>query len=153
MTSVAPGVETANASTNSRLVCDVAGNCATAGPIAGTKIDLKAPVINVTTPADGATYPLNGSIVAAYACVDGGSGTETCAGTVANGTPIDTTAAGTRTFVVTATDASGNVDQTPALRQWTVDSSTPDTTPPTVNLTAPAAGTAVAGTVTLTMPV
>ena len=108
VTSVAAGVETANASTDSRVVCDVAGNCATAGPIAGNKIDLKAPVIHVTAPANGATYPLNGSIAAAYACIDGGSGTETCAGTVANGTPIDTTVAGTRTFVVTTADASGN---------------------------------------------
>ena len=58
-TSVANGVETANASTDSRVVCDVAGNCATAGPIAGNKIDRKAPVITLVTPADGATYKFN----------------------------------------------------------------------------------------------
>lgn len=107
-TSVGAGVETANALTNSRTVCDVAGNCATAGPIGGNKIDLKAPVIAIATPANGGTYPLNESIPAAYTCTDGGSGSTTCAGPVANGTPIDTTSTGTRTFVVSASDAVGN---------------------------------------------
>ena len=41
ITSVAAGVENANASTDSRVVCDVAGNCTTAGPIGGNKIDRK----------------------------------------------------------------------------------------------------------------
>ena len=58
VTSVGAGIETANASTDSRVVCDVEGNCATAGPIAGNKIDRKAPSITVTTPANGAVYPL-----------------------------------------------------------------------------------------------
>jgi hypothetical protein len=42
-TAVAAGEETADALTDSRQICDVAGNCATAGPIGGNKIDLKAP--------------------------------------------------------------------------------------------------------------
>jgi endonuclease G, mitochondrial len=108
MTSVDPGVENADASTNSRVVCDVEGNCATAGPIAGNKIDRKAPVITVTTPAEGATYPLNDSVAAAYTCVDGGSGTTSCTGSAANGAPIDTSTTGTKTFVVVSTDAVGN---------------------------------------------
>ena len=52
-TSVAAGAENANASTSSRVVCDVAGNCATA-EISGNKIDRKGPVITVTTPSSGA---------------------------------------------------------------------------------------------------
>jgi large repetitive protein len=48
------------------------------------------------------------------------------------------------TFSVTATDAAGNTDPTPATRVWTVN--VPDTTPPTVSLTAPAAGARVTGT-------
>jgi hypothetical protein len=47
-TTVAAGTETANASTGSRSVCDAVGNCATAGPIAGNKIDKKAPVTTAT---------------------------------------------------------------------------------------------------------
>ena len=46
VTSVGAGIETANASTDSRVVCDLEGNCATAGPIAGNKIDRKAPSIS-----------------------------------------------------------------------------------------------------------
>ncbi len=108
VTSVVAGVETVNASTNSRIVCDGAGNCATAGPFDGNKIDRRAPVITLATPANGATYPLNESFPAAYTCVDGGAGTTACTGPVANGAPIDTSSTGIRTFVVTAADAAGN---------------------------------------------
>ena len=108
VTSVGAGVETANASTDSRVVCDVEGNCATAGPIAGNKIDRKGPVILVTTPANGAAYPLNEAVAAAYSCFDGGAGTTSCSGPVVNGTSIDPSSIGTRTFVVNAADAVGN---------------------------------------------
>jgi hypothetical protein len=108
VTSVGEGIETANASTHSRAVCDAAGNCATAGPTAGNKIDRKAPVISVTRPAGGAVYPLNEAVAAAYACSDGGAGTTSCTGPVVNGTPIDTSSIGTKTFVVNAADALGH---------------------------------------------
>ena len=75
VTSVGAGIETANASTDSRVVCDVEGNCATAGPIAGNRIDRKAPSITVTTPAGGAVYPLNENVAADYGCADGRVGT------------------------------------------------------------------------------
>ena len=42
-TSVPAGVETANAMTNSANVCDGVGNCASAGPVGGHKVDRKAP--------------------------------------------------------------------------------------------------------------
>ena len=108
VTSVGAGFETANASTDSRVVCDVEGNCATAGPIAGNKIDRKAPSIAVTTPANGAVYPLNENVPADYQCADGGSGPSSCAGSVADGAPIDTSTTGSKTFVVNASDAVGN---------------------------------------------
>jgi endonuclease G len=108
VTSVGAGTETANGSTDSRVVCDVEGNCATAGPIAGNKIDRKAPSIAVTTPANGAVYPLHENIPADYACADGGSGPSSCAGTVADGAPINTSTTGSKTFVVNASDAVGN---------------------------------------------
>lgn len=57
---------------------------------------------------------------------------------------------GPYTFRVRATDASNNTDGTPAQQSWTVDSASPDTTPPTVSLTAPSAGAEVGGQVSLT---
>jgi endonuclease G len=105
--SVPAGVETANASTGSRIVCDVAGNCASAGPIAGNMIDRKAPVITITTPS-AQTYLVGQSVIASYTCIDLGSGTNTCSGPVASGQPINTSAPGTSAFTVTASDAAGN---------------------------------------------
>lgn len=108
ITSVAPGNESINTSTDSRLVCDALGNCATAGPIAGNMIDRKAPAITITTPASGASYQLNSVVTASFSCVDSGAGSGTCVGTVANGAAVNTASAGAKTFVVTATDAVGN---------------------------------------------
>jgi hypothetical protein len=74
-TSVPAGVEDANAQTGSRQVCDLAGNCATAGPIGPIKIDRKAPSLslppNLTLDATGPA-----GAVAAYSlsASDGGSG-------------------------------------------------------------------------------
>src|SRR5207247_6118375 len=53
VTNVPAGTEDANASTNSHQVCDNAGNCSTAGPIAGNKVDKKPPTVSCTSPAGG----------------------------------------------------------------------------------------------------
>jgi hypothetical protein len=90
------------------MVCDNAGNCATAGPIGGNKIDRKKPVISLITPADGATYKFNHATIAEYSCGDGGSGPATCSGSVPNGAAIDTSTKGVKTFTVVATDGVGN---------------------------------------------
>ena len=108
VTSVGAGIETNNASTGSRAVCDVAGNCMTAGPIAGNKIDRKGPGITLTTPANGAVYQQFQAVNGSYTCSDGGSGLATCAGTVPNLSYINTLTLGSKTFVVNATDATGN---------------------------------------------
>src|SRR5262249_33083646 len=84
------------------------GNCTTAG-VTGNKIDRRAPAIVVTTPANGAVYQWNQVVNAAYTCSDGGSGPFGCAGTVANLSPIDTSSPGSKSFVVNATDAVGNM--------------------------------------------
>jgi hypothetical protein len=107
-TSVAPGTENANAATGSRSVCDVAGNCKSAGPIGGNKIDRKGPAISITAPPNGAVYELNQAVSALYGCSDTGSGSSTCAGPVASSSPINTSTLGVKTFVVNATDAVGN---------------------------------------------
>jgi endonuclease G len=106
-TSVPAGVETANAGTGSRIVCDVAGNCASAGPIAGNMIDRKAPVIAITAPS-AQIYLVGQSVIASYTCIDLGSGANTCSGPVASGQAIATSAPGAGVFTVTVSDAAGN---------------------------------------------
>jgi hypothetical protein len=107
MTGVGAGTETANAGTTTNAICDNAGNCATAGPITGNKVDRKAPAINITTPT-AASYVLNQSVTVNFNCTDGGSGVATCIGTSADGSTLDTESAGSKTFTVTATDNVGN---------------------------------------------
>jgi hypothetical protein len=106
-TSVPTGTEFSNASTNSRQVCDQAGNCATAGPVAGNMVDKKSPAISITAPANAA-YLLNQAAAAGYSCSDGGSGVLSCAGPVASGANFDTASVGGKTFTVNASDNVAN---------------------------------------------
>ncbi len=108
-TSVPAGTETSNAATGTRAVCDVAGNCATAGPVTGNKVDKKPPTISVSSPTAGGSYLLNQAVNANYTCTDAGSGVATCTGTVASGSPVGTALVGSKTFTVNATDNVGNV--------------------------------------------
>jgi len=73
-------------------------------------VDVTAPEITITTPADGAAYLLNQVVSADYVCQDeaGGSGLASCDGSVPNGDPIDTTTVGAKTFTVDAEDNAGN---------------------------------------------
>jgi beta-propeller repeat-containing protein len=107
LTSVAAQTENANASTGSRRVCDVAGNCATADPIAGNMVDKKAPSITITSPTS-ATYLLGASEIADYKCADAGSGVTNCSGPVPSGSGIDTATVGAKPFSVSASDLVGN---------------------------------------------
>jgi hypothetical protein len=110
-TSVPAGTETSNAPTGTRSICDVAGNCTPAGPIAGNMVDKKPPAINIAGPINGAAYTANQKVKAGYACTDLGSGVVTCTGTVPSGANIDTSPNGTsttKTFAVKATDAVNN---------------------------------------------
>jgi N-acetylneuraminic acid mutarotase len=107
-TNAQEGTETASAATNSRQICDVAGNCTAAGPIAGNKVDKKPPTIAIGLPMAGATYRLRAKVGASYTCSDGGSGTTSCSGPLANGALLDTSSVGTYTFTVTAIDTVGN---------------------------------------------
>jgi len=105
-TGVADGDETANAATGVRNVCDVAGNCVDAGPVAHNRIDKKAPAIAIDAPAG--PYVFGQSVAADYSCTDGGSGLASCVGTVANGANVDTASVGSKTFAVTSADALGH---------------------------------------------
>ncbi|HEU4892653.1 MAG TPA: SBBP repeat-containing protein [Vicinamibacterales bacterium] len=109
VTSVPAGVETASAASDSRTICDVAGNCATGGPVSGNKVDRQAPSISIFAPEAGATYALEQRVNALYRCFDSfGSGVQDCAGPVAAGGLVDTLIAGARQFTVNAADAVGN---------------------------------------------
>jgi probable HAF family extracellular repeat protein len=108
-TSVPAGTETADAPTDSREVCDAAGNCATAGPVGGNKVDKKAPVISITTAPSGDEYELGDDVTVSYDCLDGGSGTAACSGPVASGGKLDTASVGQHTFTVETKDEVGNV--------------------------------------------
>ncbi len=106
-TSVPAGTETATAFTGTRLICDNAGNCSTAGPIGPIMVDKKPPQITITAPAATA-YVLNQAVASNYGCTDGGSGLATCAGPAASGANFSTAAVGSQTFTVNASDAVGN---------------------------------------------
>jgi len=117
--SVAAGIETNNASTGSHAVCDAAGNCAVAGPVAGNKVDKKAPTITIISPVIG-PYLLNQAVIVSYNCSDGGSGVQNCSGSAANGEHLDTSTAGNHGFTVNATDNVGNTS-TPPVVTYTVN--------------------------------
>ena len=70
--------------------------------------DLLPPTISLTSPTNGEQVITGSTVDAAYSCADsGGSGLASCTGTVANGSPISTTA-GYHTFTVAAKDNRGN---------------------------------------------
>ncbi len=120
ITSVAAGEEQTNAFTGSRQVCDVVGNCATAGPIGGNMIDPKAPQVTpppnqtaVQTAPGGAivNYPAaviteSGSGLASSGCVPASGSLFPVGVTTATCTALDVVGnVGTATFTVTVTPA------------------------------------------------
>jgi Tol biopolymer transport system component len=104
-TSVASGSETADATTDTHNVCDAAGNCSTAGPIGGNRVDRRAPSITISAPVDGAVYQLGATVSAVYSCDDDGSGVASCAGPAGR---LDTTTVGYHQLTITTADAVGN---------------------------------------------
>lgn len=107
-THVAVGEETDSAQTDSHEVCDIAGACATAGPIGPIKVDRKPPSVVLTAPADGQQVVRGTPLIASFSCSDGGSGVAACGGTRPSGDALDTSTAGTFAFSVTGTDTAGN---------------------------------------------
>ncbi len=73
-------------------------------------LDKTAPSIAISVPTDGAVYTYNEGVAAGYTCADDGSGiaADSCTGTVANGSQLDTSIVGKHAFTVTATDNAGN---------------------------------------------
>jgi len=120
-TSVLVGTETSDALTGSRQVCDAAGNCATAGPIGGNKVDKKAPEISISASPSGKEYELGDDVTVSYGCLDGGSGTASCSGPVASGGKLDTSSLGQHTFTVESKDEAGNADSESIIYQVIYD--------------------------------
>ncbi len=82
-----------------------------------TIVDTTPPTISLDQPANGLLFKIGDVLNSQYACADESS-LSSCTGTKATATPIDTDTAGKKTFLVTATDAGGNVAQT--LTSYTV---------------------------------
>ncbi|MBI2216471.1 MAG: right-handed parallel beta-helix repeat-containing protein, partial [Candidatus Rokubacteria bacterium] len=132
----------------------------TAGAPAPPPADTTPPTVSLTAPAAGATVSGtvtltatatdNVGVTSVQFTVDGvnaGAADTTAPYSVAWNTTTVTN--GTHTLAAVARDAAGNTRTATAVTV-TVSNATADTTPPTVALTAPAAGSTVSGTVTLT---
>jgi hypothetical protein len=116
------------------VVALVAGGVVVATPAAAETVP---PSVNISSPPAGnPVYSRNQAVTAQYACFDnpGGSGIDTCAGTVPSGSPINTSTYGQFNLTVTATDNDGN--QTVVQRPYQVR----DLTAPNVTITTPALG-------------
>jgi hypothetical protein len=85
---------------------DNAGDSAQA-TFSNIQIDKTPPTVSITTPASGAFYTQGQVVNAAFSCGDALSGPASCVGTVASGSPIDTSN-GPHSFTVTAQDQAGN---------------------------------------------
>jgi hypothetical protein len=92
--------------TNEADLTDVAGNQATQS--SSVALDNTGPTISITTLTDGATYLINQQVKADFGCTDSGSGIASCTGTVAKGSPINTTTVGSHSFTVNASDNLAN---------------------------------------------
>ena len=108
-TAVPTGSEDANASTNSRQVCDNAGNCVTAGPVGPFKIDLSAPTITLAQTTVGAISP-SGAPASAF-------GATASDGVYDPNPPVacspDPVAIGDTVLTCSATDQAGNATTQP----------------------------------------
>lgn len=97
---------------NTGSCTDKAGNT-NAGPVtvSGINIDKTAPVVVITTPANGATYTFGAVVNANWSVSDALSGIDgsLTTSTTANGAAISTTPISAKTYTVSATDLAGNV--------------------------------------------
>jgi hypothetical protein len=75
-----------------------------------TIVDTTPPTVALTTPANGAVYLTGDHVIASFSCTDDHAAS-TCIGSGADGSALETSTTGIKSFVVTATDAAGNVAQ------------------------------------------
>ncbi len=87
------------------------------------------PVINIAAPAGGGSYSLGQSVLASYSCTAQGiASVVKCAGSVANGAPIDTGSLGEHSFTVKAEDNAGGTSSQTV--NYTIVSSPSNPQPP-----------------------
>ena len=100
--------------------------------------DVIPPTASITTPVDGASYPLRAELYARFSCDDGpgGSGIVGCIGTYPDGYPLPTDQLGTYTFQVDAYDGAINHSRTTVIYRIV------DTTSPEIRIDSPAEGAA-----------
>ena len=74
-------------------------------------IDTGSPQIVIASPVAGSQVVQGQALTADYSCLDAGAGVApaSCTGTVANGAAINTSAVGSKSFTVNATDRLGNM--------------------------------------------
>ena len=88
-------------------------------------LDVTAPTVTITTPADGSIVNQGQIVVADYSCADDQPpNPPTCEGPVDDDRAIDTSTPGPHPFAVTATDAAGN--DTTVTHTYVVASRRPD---------------------------
>jgi sugar lactone lactonase YvrE len=120
------------------VVTDLAGNTATFASVP-RNIDKAAPIVTLTTPANGANYGFYQDVIGDFSCQD--LSLLSCVGNTANGEAVNTRTAGARTFKVTGKDLA--LFSSAVTNSFTVDSSfnftgflAPSSEPPTLNLVA-----------------
>jgi Ca2+-binding RTX toxin-like protein len=98
--------------------------------------DVTKPTVMISSPAAGALFDQHHVVEADFSCVDesGGSGVDTCVGSVADGQPLETSELGEHELSVTVTDHAGN--SRTVTQTYTVG----DVTEPTVTITSPPEG-------------
>ena len=97
---------------------DAAGNQSMLATASAISIDKSSPAITVVTPAAGAVYNLNQTVVVSYSCNDALSGIVNCLGPIASGQLLDTSkTAQNGEFTVNATDRAGNTSKLTIITQ------------------------------------
>jgi hypothetical protein len=88
--------------------------------------DRLPPVITITTPANGASYLLNQSVLANWSVTDEGSGVASSSGTVPSGSAINISTVGSHSFTVSGTDNAGNSASETVIYSVVYSSPNPD---------------------------
>ncbi|HUF05600.1 MAG TPA: LamG-like jellyroll fold domain-containing protein [Aridibacter sp.] len=89
------------------FTCIATSSGGTATESVTIKRDSTEPVITVNSPTDG-SYLLNQAANVSFSCSDAMSGVASCSGTAADGSVLDTSSTGAKSFTVNATDNAGN---------------------------------------------
>jgi hypothetical protein len=99
--------------------------------------DTTPPTIDLRSPVDGAELEVGDSVQVDFSCEDeGGSGLESCVGTVPDGAFLDTSKPGPASVSVTARDNAGNETSV----THTVNVVRPDTSAPSIEILSPSDG-------------